>query len=86
MGSHVRVNIMSTDQSIDTVQYFRSTLIRENPNTTVYWAEDSIGRAWDVLEEDLPDGANVIDVTDDHTPVKNPEFVVIGGKLERVVD
>ena len=76
---------MSTDQSIDTVQYYRSTIISHNPCTTVYWAEDSIGRQWDVLFEHLPEGASVIDVTNDHMQKQNPEFIVRSGALERVL-
>lgn len=75
---------MSTDQSVDTVQYYRSTIIRHEPGTTVYWAEDNIGRQWDVDCDLLPEGASVIDVTDDHTPEPNPEFIVRNGILEQV--
>ena len=36
------------------VTYFKSQIIPGDPNTIVYWAEDSNGKQWDIREENIP--------------------------------
>lgn len=41
--------------------YYKSQLIPNDRDTTVYWSEDDAGIARDILPEHIPDGAIVID-------------------------
>ena len=48
----------------DRLTYFRAKIITFDPATYVYWADRWDGESFDIHSDDIPNNAQVIDVTD----------------------
>lgn len=53
----------------DRLKYFRGQIVPGNPDTLVYWADRWDGESFDIHLDDIPDGAEIVDVTDSRKEV-----------------
>ena len=54
------------------MKYFKSRIVPPDQSTTVYWCEDDAGKARDILPENIPKDAKIMDVTWEQTTAQPP--------------